>query len=56
MWDSRIKSMCVPSLTDVGGNGSLIVCLDRLLAVLLTLSLSAECIQVHKSDNLMWIN
>lgn len=38
------SKMYVPSLTDVGGNGALTVCLNRLLAVRLTLSLSTECI------------
>lgn len=50
MWDVRIKSMCVPTLTDVRGDGYLVVCLDQLLVVLLTLSLSTECIQEHKSE------
>lgn len=50
MWDTGIKSMCAPSLPDVGGDSSLSVCMDWLLAVLLTLNLSRECIKIHKSQ------
>lgn len=50
MWDTRIKSMCVPSLTSVGKSGFLGVCLNQLLVIILMLVLTTEYIQVLKSE------
>lgn len=42
--------MCIPNLTGVGKSGSLGVCLNQLLVVIIMLILSTECIQVRESE------
>lgn len=50
MQDTRVKSVCIPNLTGVGKSGSLGVCLNQLLVVIIMLILSTECIQVRESE------